>query len=802
MALTNKNKNKTNTINKINKSNSTKKFIRKFFIWFWGLFFAGILSFALLFLLTIYGFFGEMPNVRDLENPDIFVASEIISADGVVIQKFEKEKRIPVEYQDLPPYLIYALMSKEDERFPYHSGVDKKALFRAVFYGGKRGGGSTITQQLAKLLFTQKDDDEGNFSYKGVSQNKFQRAFQKIKEIIIAVQLEKLYTKDEILTLYLNKFDFLFNANGIATASKVYFNKNVKDLDLSQSATLVAMLENPVVNNPKINPENAKKRRNVVLGLMKDQGYITEAEFNLIKETPIELNYRPVKEIGEGYSAYFKHALKKEVNAVLNDYENQTGKKYNLYKDGLKIYVTLDSRMQKYAEEAIEKHLKNLQKSFFREQKQRKYAPFYTYPGDPKIDFLYNKLMTDAMKRTGRYKNLKNKGLSDEEILTEFKKPINLQIFTWKGDKDTLLSPWDSIRYHKHIIQAGLMAMEPHSGNIKAWVGGINWKHFQYDHVKQARRQVGSTFKPFVYATAIKNLNYTPCTQVSNATYTKGKWTVAGNGASMPLKTALAYSKNAVTARLIDATGYDAVIKMARDLGVESPIPRNNTIALGSADLTIYEMVGAYSTFANFGNYTKPEMVWRIEDSNNKVIKEYQPQVREVMNEIYAYTMIELMKGVIDQGTGRRVRSMGIDAEIAGKTGTTNKNADGWFIGIAPKLATGIWVGWEDRYAHFESTSIGQGASMALPIWAYFMQKIYADPKLEITQKDKFARPETMNDNFSCDDLASYGAYDGSYSSDENGGYYNNSSNENHGSNKTENINREARKKDTVNFDK
>ncbi len=796
------NKDKTTSNSKTKQNNPKKKSIKKFLLWFWGLFLGGILAIVLLFTLTAFGVLGEMPDVRDLENPDIFIASEIISSDGVILQKFEKEKRIPVEFQDLPQNVIYALMAKEDERFRDHSGVDKKALFRAVVFGGKRGGGSTITQQLAKLLFTQKEDEEGSFSNRGVSQNKIKRAFQKIKEIIIAVQLERLYTKDEILTLYLNKFDFLFNANGIATAAKVYFNKDVKDLDLSESATLVAMLENPNANNPKLKPENAIARRDMVLKLMNDQKYITEAEYKSLIGTPIKLNYRPVREIGEGYSAYFKYALKKEVQAILSDHEKQTGKKYNLYKDGLKIYVTLDSRMQKYAEEAIEKHVKYLQNMFFQEQRGRKYAPFYTYADqkDRPLAEVYNSLMTSAMKRTGRYKNLKEQGKSEEEILAEFKKPIDLQIFTWKGDRDTLMSPWDSIRYHKHIVQAGLMAMDPNTGNIKAWVGGINWRHFQYDHVKQARRQVGSTFKPFVYATAIKNLNYTPCTQVSNATYTKGSWTVFGKGGTPNLKSALAYSLNAVTARLIGETGADGVIQMARDLGVESPIPRNNTIALGSADLTVYEMVGAYSTFANFGNYTKPEMIWRIEDSNGKVIKEYQPVIREVMSEIYAYTMLDLMKGVVDIGTGKRVRAMGITAEIAGKTGTTNKNADGWFIGIAPKLATGVWVGWEDRYAHFASTAVGQGASMALPIWAYFMQKVYADKKLEITQQDKFPKPETVGENFSCEDLASYGAYDGGYSS--GAGYYDIQEDVDNVPHETQSVNSGLRKKDSVDFDK
>lgn len=787
---------KTNNTNKDKKPTTPltpqqkkKQFIIKGLKWFWGLFFGGILSIVLLFLFTSWGLFGSMPDVRELESPDIYVASQIISSDGQIIGKFEKEKRIPVEYKDLPPQLVYALLAKEDERFREHSGIDQKALFRAIRYMGSRGGGSTISQQLAKLLFT---DDPAS--------NKIERAFQKLKEMIIAVKLEKLYTKEEIITMYLNKFDFLYNAKGIETASQVYFNKHTKDLTLPECATFIAMLENPSLNNPKRNPAKAKERRNVVLQQMLKLKFISDEEYNSVASTDVKIDYRPVKEVGEGYSAYFKYALQKEVNAVLEEYEKQTDKKYDLYKDGLKIYVTLDSRMQQYAEEAIEKHVRFLQSRFNAEQRGRQYAPFYqsSIPGSMALPQLYAKLMTDAMRRTGRYKLLKQQNKSEEEIMADFRKPIDMQVFSWNGERDTIMSPWDSIRYHKHIVQAGIMAMEPNTGNIKAWVGGIDWKHFQYDHVKQSRRQVGSTFKPFVYATAIKQLNYTPCTVISNAPFTIGNWSPknsgGGSGGSLTLRDALAKSVNIVAARLIAATGYDAVIQMARDLGVESNMPKNYTIALGSSQITIYEMLGAYSTFANFGNYIKPEMIWRIEDNNGKVIKEYQPQVREVMSEVYAYTMIDLMKGVIDRGTGRGLRGMGITAEVAGKTGTTNDNADGWFIGITPKLAAGVWVGWEDQYAHFRSTGEGQGAKMALPIWGYFMSKVYSNASLKISQKDKFPKPESIGADWNCGSLASYGSY-----GDTDGDIFSIGSGS--GNHKEEgSVNSKIRRKDSINF--
>ena len=703
-----------------------------------------ILGTAFLFFAVSQGFLGDMPDVNELENPDIYVASEIISSDGVTLGKFEKEKTIPVTYKDLPPHLVYALMAKEDERFREHSGIDLQAFARAVAYGGKRGGGSTISQQLAKLLFT-----------KGASQNKFQRAFQKLKEWSVAVSLEKRYTKEEIITLYFNKFDFLHNANGIELASRIYFNKPTKELTLSEAATFVAMLENPVRNNPIKYPEKAKARRNVVLEQMLKTNYIDQATYNKVVAEPIVVDFHPVESVDEGYSAYYKHYLRKEINNYLEEYEKETGKDVNIYRDGLKIFVTLDSKMQKYAEEAIKEHMTSLQKSFDSEQRRNPNRPFY-FLKKKQID----DIMLAAMKRTGRYKQLAAEGVSEDSIMMDFKTPTKTTIFTWEGEKETEMSPYDSIRYHKQIAQAGLMSMEPATGDIKAWVGGIDWKHFQYDHVKQGKRQVGSTFKPFVYATAIMNLGMTPCSTVSNATYTKGDWVVEGKGGNLTLRDALAHSKNPVAVRLIESVSPKKVIQLARDLGVTQEMPNEYAIALGSSDITIYEMLGAYSSFANFGNYIKPEMVWRIEDANGRVIKEVKNETKEVMNEMYAYTMIDLMKGVTRFGTASgELRRMGIPetVEIAGKTGTTQNNSDGWFMGITPNLATGVWVGWEDRATHFWSTGEGQGAKMALPIWGIFMKKVWADKELGITPDDKFAKPSNWTGD--CADLQGLGGY-------------------------------------------
>ena len=723
------------------KNTGYKKYVK--FIWLSLI--AVVIGISALFFAVSQGFLGEMPNVKELENPDIYVASEIWSSDGVMLGKFEKEKTQPVTYEQLPPFLVYALQAKEDERFKEHSGIDLRSVARAVFFRGERGGGSTITQQLAKLLFTKK-----------ASQNKIGRAFQKLKEWSVAVSLERIYTKDEIITLYFNKFDFLFNANGIEMASRVYFNKKTSELTLPEAAIFVAMLENPVKNNPYRHPETAKTRRDVVLKQMLDTGYLDQATYEKAISEPIKVDFHPIKSIDQGYSAYYKYYLRKEIDGYLKDYEKKTGKEVNLYKDGLKIFVTLDSKMQTYAEEAIREHLTDLQKRFDSEQRGRKLAPFY-YLDQKEIDGL----MLQAMKRTGRYQQLKAANVPEDSIMIDFKTPTKMSRFTWNGDEEVEMTPYDSIRYSKQIAQSGLMSMDPATGDIKAWVGGINWQHYQYDHVKQGKRQVGSTFKPFVYAAAIINLGKTPCSIVSNAPFTKGNWTISERGpSSMTLKHALAISQNPPAVRTMDEVGVDNVIKLARDMGVTSDMQRNLTTALGSSDITIYEMLGAYNTFANYGNYIKPEMIWRIETTNGQVVKEVKPVIKEVMNELYAYSMIDMMKAVTEPGgtaygeLSRRGVPQSID--IAAKTGTTQNNSDGWFMGITPKLATGVWVGWEDRATHFYGTGEGQGAKMALPIWAIYMKKIWADKSLNVSPDDKFLKPSNWTGN--CDDLRGLGA--------------------------------------------
>ncbi len=715
-----------------------KSGIRKWIKFIWIGFLAVVLGISGLFFAVSQGFVGDMPDVKELENPDIYVASEIYSSDNVLLGKFEKEKTKPVTYKQLPPYLVYALQAKEDERFKEHSGIDLKSIARAIFFRGDRGGGSTITQQLAKLLFTGER-----------SQNKIQRSFQKLKEWCVAVSLEKRYTKEEIVALYFNKMDFLFNAKGIEMASRVYFNKSVNQLTLPEAATFVAMLEAPRRNNPYRNPERAKTRRDVVLEQMEKTGYIDNETYKTAVATPVVVDFHEIKTVEEGYSAYYKYYLRKEIQQYLESYEKETGKELNLYKNGLKIYVTLDSRMQKYAEEAIKEHLTDLQRNFDGEMRRNPNRPYYNLSKTQ-----INDLMIAAVKRTGRYKQLKAEGMSEDSIMMDFRQPTKMTRFTWQGEEEVEMSPWDSIRYHKQIAQAGLMSMEPATGDIKAWVGGINWQHFQYDHVKQGKRQVGSTFKPFVYATAIMHLGMTPCSAVSNASYSKGSWHVKGGGGSVTMKEGIAKSLNPVAIRLAEMAGTENVIQLARDLGVTSPIDKHLPMALGTSDITIYEMLGAFSTFANFGNYTKPEMIWRIEDANGRVIKEVKPVVKEVMNEMYAYTMLDLMKGVTEFGTASgELRRRGIPAsvEIAGKTGTTQKNSDGWFVGIVPKLATDVWVGWEDRATHFWSTGEGQGAKMGLPIWAIYMKKVFADKALNIRPEDKFIKP--ANWTGSCSDL-------------------------------------------------
>lgn len=751
-------------INKINnstrlKSKKYQNFIWKSVIFFWFLFIIGLLSISLIFYGTYKGFFGPMPNINDFDNPDKFIASEIISSDGIVIDKFEKQIMLPVEYKDLPNSLVDALLAKEDKRFFKHSGIDLASIFRVIYYRGKKGGGSTITQQLAKNLFTiQSREEYEEHGERKKSWFEERREFQKLREWIISIELEKRYTKEEIIRMYFNKFDYLNNAIGIEMATQTYYQKSVKDLNLNEIATLVGMFENPNRYNPHSNPETSKLQRNLVLRLMRDQKKISKNIYYHTIKQPIIVSFKKIKKTHKNFSAYFKYQLRKDVLKHLNKYEKQTKKKYNLYKDGLKIYVTIDSRMQKYAEEAIKKHLMKLQNIFFKNVLGKNTAPFSGISIKKA-----NKLFQVAMRRTGRYKLYKKMGMSEEKILSEFKKPTRLEIFTWKGSVDTLISPWDSIRYHKHIINSGLMAMEPSTGNIKAWVGGIDWNYFQYDHVKQARRQVGSTFKPFAYAALIINKGYTPCSMISNSISKSLGWIPKGSGkGSTTIKNAIAKSLNGCAVNAMNIAGVNNTISLCKDLGIESKIAPNLTSALGSSDLSIYEMVGAYSTFSNYGTYTRPEMIWRIEDANGKVIKEYKSEQKEVLNELHAYSMIEAMKGVtLDGGTGNEVRNY-INTQIAAKTGTSNNNSDGWFVGMTPKISCGVWVGWEDRDTHFNSR-IGEGSKSALPIWGIFMKKVYSDSKLGYSLNDKFIPPTSNNKKFDCETLKGIEGYGESY---------------------------------------
>jgi len=729
---------KTSATSKAKKKFNSFSLAKKIIVTIWVLFFCAVLG--------IFGIFWA--------NPDIYVSSEIISSDGVLLDRFEAERRTPVDYKDLPPHLVDALLAKEDVRFFDHSGVDIKAAARAITSGGESGGGSTITQQLAKQLYT-----------KDPSSNKVKRVLQKLKEWVTSVQLEKLYTKEEIIAMYFNKFDFIYNAKGIESASKVYFNKTTKELSLDEAATLVSMFQNPVAYNPVKYPEVSKKQRNLVLKQMMKYNKISQAEGEAAQNAPLVTDKQDIMKHDDSHSAYFKTALRKEIKEWMVEYEKETGKSYNLEKDGLKIYVTLDSRMQALAEDAVKKQLKVLQDQFFGEQRGRSLAPFYNISTSKRTQ-----IFKQAMTRTDLYKKMKEEGKSEAEIETEFNTPRDsVQFFTWNGIQyKKNKSLMDSIEYHKHILQAGLMSMDPTDGTIKAWVGGIDWNYFKFDHVKQARRQVGSTFKPFVYATAINQLGLTPCHTVSNERI-PGNWSPRNAngryGGSQDLRTALAYSTNIVAARLILQTGEEPVIQMARDLGVESPIVKDPTIALGSADLSLYEMVGAMSAFANGGIYIKPQLILRIEDKQGKVIRDYTPKTREVVNEYVAYTMIDLMKGVVDRGSGARLRNRyNITAEIAGKTGTTNENSDGWFMGLTPHLVTGVWVGAEDRFAHFQSTATGQGANTALPIWAYYMQGVYKQGgKFGVTASDKFEKPKDIEKRWDCSNTYGFHQYDEIY---------------------------------------
>ena len=725
--------------------NGSSKAIRNL----WIVFGSFLLLIILFFFCVAKGVFGTMPTFDELENPRTNLATEIISADGKVLGTYHIENRSNVRYAELSHYMPEALISIEDERFTEHSGIDERALFRVAFgvlTGRKKGGGSTITQQLAKNLFPR-----------GENLSKPKLVLRKFQEWITATKLEHNYSKEEIIAMYLNTVAFGHNAFGIRSAASTFFDKKPSEMNIEECALMAGVVNAPTRFSPVRNPNNALNRRNLVLKKMAENGYITDAECDSISQIPIDMSHFSVRDHNSGQATYFREFLRGELNDWAKNTTRADGQPYNIYRDGLRIYTTIDSRMQRYAEEAVREFMGGeLQPMFYKHWKGQKNAPFSNVTAD-EIDHI----LETSMKRSDRYRILKNAGIPMDSIKAEFDRPVPMTIFSWDGPIDTVMSPMDSIRYYKWFLQASLISIESHTGHVKAYVGGLDYRFFKYDHVTQARRQVGSTFKPFLYSLAMQEGEYTPCTKIPNIQYNiqleDGKIWSPGNsggrvGEEITLKYALAQSNNWISAYLMNQFGPNAVIAQARRMGVESPIDAVPAICLGVCDLKLIEMVGAMSTFANQGVYIKPMFITRIEDKNGNVIQRFSPEESEAMSELTAYKMIELMKGVVQSGTGIRLRSLyGFNNPIAGKTGTTQKNSDGYFMGITPDLTTGVWVGAEDRSVHFRSTKLGQGSHTALPIWALYMKKVYADKNLGISKGD-FTKPNIpgVDLNFDC----------------------------------------------------
>ena len=736
---------------------------------FWFVFSIGVFSFVSIFLAAGFGLLGKMPEFRQLENPKTNLATQIYSSDNKVIGKFYyNDNRTPLYYEEIPKNLIDALIATEDERFYDHSGIDLRSTLRAIVYLGDKGGASTVSQQLARQLFT------------GVrSRNTLDAVIQKIKEWVIAVQLERRYTKKEILTMYLSLYDFNYNADGLRSAANIYFSKEPSDLLLEESAMLVGMLKNSSLYNPIRRPELVISRRNIVFQQMLRNEMLTQKEADSLQQLPLQIQFNPQSH-REGLATYFRAYLRQFMLNWIQNNPKPDGQKYNLYLDGLTIYTTLDSKMQTYAENVVKEHMSNLQDAFF-EQNTPKWNP--TAPFLDLTEKEVERLMNQAMMRSERWRKMKLAGKTEDDIKASFDQETEMKIFSWKGEIDTVMSPIDSIRHYKHFLRSGMMSMDPQTGHVKAWVGGINYKHFQFDHVYQGKRQIGSTFKPFVYASAIDQLKLSPCDSFPDGFYcvearkfgAHEAWCPKNSGdrytGMRTLKNALANSVNTISARLIDKVGPGPISKLAADLGISSKIPNVPSIALGTADLSVYEMVAAYGAFANQGIYVKPVMVTRIEDKNGTVLFEATPKTRDVLSAESAYVTVKLLEGVTESGSGIRLRHRGAEENnpyfgtvvtgypyefqnpIAGKTGTTQNQSDGWFIGMVPNLVTGVWVGGEDRATHFNSIAYGQGATMALPIWALYMKKLYEDPLLEVSI-DSFPAPKKVSIPLDCELLA------------------------------------------------
>ena len=751
------------------KEQQKKKSFRKYTRVLWGAFLLGVIGIIALFGGAALGLYGPMPDLQQLENPKTNLATQIISSDGIILGKYYfDDNRTPIGFDEIPTHMVEALIATEDERFYAHSGIDWRGTMRAFVFLGKRGGASTITQQLARQIFV------------GVrSRNILKTIFQKAQEWVIAVQLEQRYTKKEILAMYLNKYDFGYQADGIRSAAKIFFNKIPQELSIEESATLVGMLKNSSLFNPIRRPERVKERRNIVFHQMVRNQLITNKEKDSLDQLPLQITFTPESH-REGLATYFRAYLKEFMDEWIEANPKPDGSKHNLYRDGLRIYTTIDSRMQQLAEDTVSGHMKNLQKEFFRQntKRQNPTAPFLDLR-EGEIDTL----MTRTAYRTERWRKMKLAGIAEEEILASFKKEVPMQVFSWKGEIDTIMTPMDSIRYYKHFLRASMMSMEPQTGHVKAWVGGYNYKHFQYDQVKQGRRQIGSTFKPFLYATAIDQLKLSPCDSLPDALFciepmkhgNIDAWCPKNSGdkygRTRTLKNALANSVNTISARIMDLVGPVPVINLARKMGITSHLPEVPSIALGTPDISLFEMVGAYSTFANQGIYVKPIMITRIEDKNGRALYEVLPETQDVLSQEAAYVTVNLMQGVTTAGSGARLRHAGLEETnyiyknvitgypyvfenpIAGKTGTTQNQSDGWFMGMVPNLATGVWVGGDDRSIHFKDIGFGQGATMALPIWANYMRSLYDNPEFGISKED-FIAPEELSIPVDCEELA------------------------------------------------
>ena len=751
-----------------------KAFKKKFATWFWSIVGAGLVAIVLVFWMITKGWLGYLPPLDELQNPKNKFATEIISSDMQLLGRYYRnENRVGVAYTDISPNMINALIATEDVRFYDHTGVDLKSLFRAVIMLGKAGGGSTITQQLAKQLWSPR------------ANNIFERALQKPIEWVIATKLERLYSKEEILTMYLNQFDFLYNAVGIKSAAQVYFSTTPDALKMEEAAMLVGMCKNPSLYNPRRRPENALNRRNTVLNQMEKYDYITQEVCDSLKALPVELKYQSVDH-KQGLAPYFREYLRQVLTAkepkksnysewnqlqyeidkrqweenplygFCNKNHKPDGTPYDLYQDGLRIYTTIDSRMQQYAEEAVNEHMQALQKTFFREKRNKSYAPFSQDLTPEDVDAI----MTRSMRQTDRYRALKKQGLNDNDIKQVFNTPVAMRVFSYNGLIDTTMTPLDSIRWNKHFLRCGFMSMESHSGAVKAYVGGPNFTHFQYDMVTTGRRQVGSTIKPYLFTLAMDEGMW-PCDSTVNDSITliDGNgvaWTprdehVKNQGEMVTLNWGLEKSSNWITAYLMSLFTPEQLVRLMHSFGIEGQLDPVVSLCLGPCEVSVKEMVDAYTTFPNKGIRVEPLYVTRIEDNNGNVLATFMPKTYEIISETTSYKMIYMLRNVMDHGTGVRARfRYGLKVPMGGKTGTSQNHSDGWFVGFTPSLVSGVWVGGEDRSIHFDNMSAGQGANMALPIWAMYMQKVYADEELGYSVEEQFDVPEWFDPEAGC----------------------------------------------------